>query len=119
MAPLGTHADLIADCIADTALLWGVFDQDALDEGKEPLVAVLVTYRKNYWRASVLELVALSGDFGSMKHWIGTLDKVTAAYADRTGCYSRQVIGRGPWLRYLTRYGFKPSELVTLECPVA
>ena len=118
LQPLGTHSDLIVDGITGSAIFWGVFDQNALEEGEEPLVAVLVTYRRDYWRASVLELVGLAGTPGSMRTWIDLLNKVTLAYAKQTGCVSRHVIGRGPWTRYLARYGFKPSELVMLECPI-
>lgn len=117
--PLGTHSDLIADCIAGTALLWGVFDQDKIEEGEEPLVAVLVTYKRDYWRASVLELVGLAGEPGTIWSWLRLLNNVTAAYAAATGCQSRQVPGgRKEWLRILARYGFTQSKLVTLEAPV-
>jgi hypothetical protein len=118
--PLGTHSDLIADCIAGTALLWGVFDQDKIEEGEEPLVAVLVTYRRDYWRASVLELVGLAGEPGTIWSWLSLLNKVTDTYATATGCISRQIPGgRKEWLRILARYGFTRSDLVTLEASVA
>lgn len=117
--PRATAADLIAEGVSGQMVFWGVFDQEAIDAGTEPLRAVLVTVVRPYPRCNVLELLALSGEPGEMKHYIGKLNLVTHAYAVSTNCAIREILGgRGPWVRYLAKFGFRPSELVTLECPV-
>ncbi len=117
--PRGTVADLLADCIANNLVLWGVFDPDEVEEGKEGLVAVLVTRVTASWRCNVLELIALAGRHGSMREWIAIMNYVTDAYAQTTNCALRIIpAGRPQWERYLKKFGFKRTGLVTLECPV-
>jgi len=119
LSPRGTVADLIADCITGTLLMWGVFDPERLEQDEEPLVAVLITRVSPFWRCNVLELIALAGEHGSMRTWIELMNNVTDAYAQSTGCLLRVIAaGRPQWERYLAKYGFKRTGLVTLECPV-
>jgi hypothetical protein len=116
LEPRGKVSDLLSDCIASHAVLWGVFDTD---RDGDPLVAVLVTKVTSFWRCKTLELIALAGEHGSMKEWIAKMNLVTEAYAQENGCSLRVVpAGRPEWERYLAKFGFKRTGLVTLECPV-
>lgn len=119
LAPRALPSDLIAAGISGEMVFWGVFDEEAIEAGEEPLVAILVTMIRPYPRCKVLELIALSGDHGQMKHYIEKLNLVTHAYALVNDCAIREIPGgRTPWARYLVKFGFKPSKLVALECPV-
>lgn len=119
LQPRGTVSDLIADCIAGTLVMWGVFDPDKIETDEDPLVAVLITRVTTFWRCNVLEYIALAGQRGLMRKYISLMDATTEAYAEATDCLLRVVpAGRPEWERYGRRFGFKSNGLVTLECPV-
>lgn len=112
--PRGNASDLVSDCIAGHAVLWGVFDSD-----DNRMIAALVTKVVPFWRCKTLELIALAGEHGSMREWIAKMNLVTTAYAVANGCALRVIpAGRPEWERYLRKFGFKRTGLVTLECPV-
>lgn len=111
--PYGTPGDILTDCMAGQLTLWGIFDLDAED----PLLGILVTGVRHYWRISVLELIVLAGD--RMKEWLSQLNDVTERYAAELGCYDRLLPGaRIGWKRELAKFGFKESKLIALECRV-
>lgn len=114
--PRATPGDMVAACVSGELILWGVFDE-ALIGKSEPLIAILVTNVRPYYRCNVLELLVLSGD--RMGEWLDQMNEVTIRYAKDTGCIIREIpAGREGWLRMLKKYGFKESNLKMLECEV-
>ncbi len=114
--PRATPGDLIAACIGGELTLWGAFDEKLVGEG-EPLLAILVTNVRPYYRCNVLEILILSGD--RMDEWLDQMNETTERYARDTNCLIREIpAGRVGWLRALKKYGFKESSLKALECDV-
>ena len=115
--PRAKPSDIIADCINSDLVMWGVFDEGLFDGYEDALLGILVVYRRDYWRCKVLEEIVLSGY--RMDEWLDELYEITDKYAEEIGCTIREIPGgRKGWLRRLSNYGYKASDLVHLECPV-
>jgi len=115
-APRATPGDIVSACVCGDLTLWGAFDEELIGK-EEPLVAILVTNVRPYYRCNVLEILVLAGD--RMPEWLDKMNEVTTRYAKSTNCALREIpAGRKGWLRALKKYGFEESPLTALECKV-